>query len=378
MDSKALFKFIRGCPIIGDPQLKEWILKYTGKKANPRSSGLRLWANELSGSIPSHDLKPKLVVEALNKTQKLIVLNPNDSLVESAITQIRNSIKQKYGADSTLVNKSYKAIFLPKSRKNVMIKNYRAKVSAKSKDKTQLEYHDIKNVVNEILAIPDPRVQDLVILTELAVGSRINEIVEYSGYGLADDEQFITQLRISKVKGGEDRKIIKPVLFITPEQVIRNIQLVRRYEPSTSALIQLVNLRVKKLFGNKHITSSHDLRKIYAVVAYDIHADKKKQTQASYIADILGHSEDILTSAHIYSTIQVNGLDKYKIQQAPDKQIFINPRKRDGRVKEYMVRTISDIISAGLEPSKHLVGKFGYSRRSIVAFYEEALDEAKK
>ena len=64
-----------------------------------------------------------------------------------------------------------------------------------------------------------------------------------------------------------------------------------------------VNRRVSKYFG-EHV-ASHDLRKIYAALAYRDFADKNERSESAYLSDILGHAEGSLDVSTSYSTVSV-------------------------------------------------------------------------
>ncbi len=64
-----------------------------------------------------------------------------------------------------------------------------------------------------------------------------------------------------------------------------------------------VNRKLIKLFTEeKERVTSHDLRRIYAHIAYTKHADKVKESEMSYYKRILGHDPHSLSNSVAYYT----------------------------------------------------------------------------
>ena len=128
-------------------------------------------------------------------------------------------------------------------------------------------------------------------------------------------ENQIIQNNTAKNRSDDDRPVDKPILFITTTEFLSliclirskltvkpdddNIKLSNRYGKRVNALV----VKIATECGMPpEITSSHDLRKIYANFSYILYA-KKNQSLQIWLKSVLGHSD--LNSSFNYSTIKI-------------------------------------------------------------------------
>ena len=221
---------------------------------------------------------------------------------------------------------------------------------------------------------------DLFIFLQLCVGSRFGELLHYSNFEKVDDKTMVKQIGILKGKNEEVRSVTKPVLFITPTKFLAEFKRLRTLlaaeKIDNNDLIQKrVNRRLKKLFHDD--TSSHDLRKIYADVAFKVYGKKEKDT--AYIAHVLGHAEGSVQVSTSYLTVNIDltNEDKTDIieRRIPTfeevKHIVEVPRninRRDGKAMDRLLLTISALKANEEKITARKLKDFGYGQRVILEY----------
>ena len=159
------------------------------------------------------------------------------------------------------------------------------------------------------------------------------------------------------LKSKERTTITKPVLYMTVPEFIATMELMRamlkpelnKIKAGSMSHHELsqnwnakINRRIVKYFDEA--MSSHDLRKIYASIAYKRYADKDKQSESAYLSCILGHAKNSLTVSMAYSTVSVVegvGLpDALRDEHKQDEVVPRNVNVRDGKTLERLMNSI--------------------------------------
>ena len=149
------------------------------------------------------------------------------------------------------------------------------------------------------------------ILAEVCCGSRLIELLsDKFTYTASAKEGYIVQNDVAKNKTGVIRPVTKPIIFLTVQEFLEligtirtkmttkpedtNVTLSNRYSKRLSAKI--------KTMGIQGLSSSHDLRRIYANYSYNVYGGNTSLQM--YLKQVLGH--DNFSSAANYSTVRVN------------------------------------------------------------------------
>jgi integrase len=154
-----------------------------------------------------------------------------------------------------------------------------------------------------------------IIMAQIASGCRLIEILNKEfEFTESKKENYIIQSDVAKNRT-DARAVEKPVLFITPTaflSLIKEIRLNLTNKPDDTNIKlsnrygKRVNALVVKIAGEVgmplEISSSHDMRRIYANYSYILHAKRNVSLQI-WIAQILGHGD--LTSTANYSTLKI-------------------------------------------------------------------------
>lgn len=176
--------------------------------------------------------------------------------------------------------------------------------------KKETLYEFVRDLLN------NPTIIDRLIFLQLACGSRFVEIVhpDFRFSKCEDVEGFITQSSVAKSKEAF-KSVTKPLLFIQPDMFLSELKLARSelkvdkdtsYSQATERYGQRVNTIIKRISEGigLPIKSSHDLRRVYANLSFELYARKQKNiSHASWLKLVLGHSD--YTSTANYSTFKI-------------------------------------------------------------------------
>jgi hypothetical protein len=135
-----------------------------------------------------------------------------------------------------------------------------------------------------------------------------------------------------------------------------------------------VNRRVSKYFGES--MASHDLRKIYAAIAYRDFADKNEVSEMAYLSDILGHALESLDVSKSYSTVSVvkNEDVEEKKEEPEDQKDMAVPRNlplRDGKAGERLSETVRIMRLKGLPVTNKALRSYGFGASVVGKFLKD-------
>ena len=149
------------------------------------------------------------------------------------------------------------------------------------------------------------------ILAEVCCGSRLIELLsDKFTYTASVKEGWIVQNDVAKNKTGVIRPVTKPIIFLTAQEFLELIETIRtkmttKPEDTNVTLSNRYSKRLSakiKTMGIQGLSSSHDLRRIYANYSYNVYGGNTSLQM--YLKQVLGH--DNFSSAANYSTVRVN------------------------------------------------------------------------
>ena len=149
------------------------------------------------------------------------------------------------------------------------------------------------------------------LIAELCSGSRLIELLSDKFTYTADTKEgWVVQSDVAKNKTGTPRPVIKPIIFLTVAEFLELIGTIRSKmtkKPSDTN-ITLSNRYSKRLSSKIKdllilgLSSSHDLRRIYANYSYNLFGGNR--SLQSYLKQVLGH--DGYAATVNYSTVRVS------------------------------------------------------------------------
>ena len=199
------------------------------------------------------------------------------------------------------------------------------------------------------------------------------EILSYGQFTESKTDNYVIQTGILKQRGENPRtEVIKPIIHYTRPQFFEMLNKLRNKLKSKLNAIKngkmthydlsqefnnKVNTRVKSLFNEE--LHSHDLRKIYANLSYDLFADKNKVSQSSHISDVLGHSPNSLEVSKSYSVVSLVDLPK-------DETIIPrNSKARDNHAYDRLLKTVEAMEKNGMPIDARALKGFGYGSSTV-------------
>lgn len=265
-------------------------------------------------------------------------LVPNRSALRKKLSEIRQIIKANQNEKQiykSSINDNY--FNMTEKDRVKLINDYQSKILQNNNDKISIYVNEIETKTMELLLSDDAfkKVVALLVIT----GARTYELLYKNDFKKVNDNDSLIQIsNIAKKREGQaDKKIERPILFISAKKALKDIKSVRKElnenykvindncEVSKSIMNRL-NREVVSAFpftakmGNK----SSFLRKIYANIAYLLHGDPKKVNKNTYISNILGH-DGLLTSfsysnIEVYKTRPKEHIEKVKINKQSSKE----------------------------------------------------------
>jgi hypothetical protein len=225
-----------------------------------------------------------------------------------------------------------------KVERSTVINAYKKQVIEKNKDKIQIDLKQIKEKIAYLAT--SNKVYDKVILILLCIGSRPMGVFVKNTYKLVDEHQVEVGNLSKKRDGAKVTTVLRPVLTITPQQLIQKWDEVRRHFKGKKMIHNGELAKDKQATLNKYVIKhfpwmkdfqqkSSMLRKIYADLSFKRWADKSKMNYNSWIQDKLGH-EDLLTS---FSYSYLNVADENKLDDVDQ----INAKLNDLNIKYDML-----------------------------------------
>jgi hypothetical protein len=353
------------------------------------------------------------------------------------------SIQEKFG-DGKISEKAKEVLRLPKESALLRNKNYSAKVFAQHRHQRQIVDSDVLEQINLLRYKKDW--VDLTLLVGLAVGSRLIEILKVSTFETAEHPNYIKVIGVAKDRNDKEikeahlhlgveekiansRTFVKPILGgILSDELIEIVDKIRvqfsdqhgidlgfeehegRQHRTRKQLTNLadkrVNDKIREIFGQEY--TFHDSRAIYAQLAF-IQFAPQGISQTAYYSEVLGHSENSLTTALSYQKFAIrrkleevdadmkaqvttltaefkafkegeknkdlNDMNPPSIQhvyfQGSDnktfsilKQVRVRDKDDDARMKR-LLAVVHTIEQHGLRPSFRMLNRLGFGGRII-------------
>ncbi len=158
---------------------------------------------------------------------------------------------------------------------------------------------DINDYIQLIHTLYDSKNKyDQLLLVTLCIGSRSSEVLSESKYELVSGSD--RDLKVSgflKARPGTPKSIQKPVIELSPEQlieVVHNIRIRIPNTPSHSAITETYK---------KYNMTSQAARDAYSHVSFELYADKERYTLGAWTTKVLGHSDASTSSSYSRTTI---------------------------------------------------------------------------
>jgi integrase len=257
------------------------------------------------------------LLRTINKWVPAIYGDEGAKSQQKIISDVRKIIDIHYQHNEDILKQAYKALQFDSKLRQAENIAYAEKVMERNLNKQVFKLTDIYDVIDGCVISDDPYRHALAI--ELSTGARIGEILSLSKFNPVEGSpNWVMQTGLSKTK--EDRIIVKPILFLSYDQIQELVDSVRKglkdkidkytsgdtldYYALSKDLNNNVNYRAKKLFAPRKVTS-HTLRAIYANAAYTVFGNNIEVSEAAFIAGVLGHKANSLTTAASYSTIGI-------------------------------------------------------------------------
>lgn len=317
----------------------------------------------------------------------LYAVSNNHATIRRNCTKINNTIKKKFGnVDKNLL------VFLRLPDAIEINKQAEKKAEKNNQETIQLSSQNILKLVNNIKN--STSWNDMVITTGLTTGARLIEILNPKVSQFTQESKYmIKQSGVAKDKSGSPTNPIKPSLFNTSEKTIQLINNIREQIPRetlelsnekiTEKYNKSLNNRLRKItkdvlnFSEDRTIHFHDLRKIYANVAYETYGkNETKQSYMGYVKSILGHHT--LSSVKNYSSIKIKEEKQEKKQEKKttiqDMRTaeFMNTNERGAKAKQERIEKIGRLMKQleimGIKPTNKLVSSFGYGSRTLTAY----------
>jgi len=301
--------------------------------------------------------------EMLKVVNIILPIIATDSTIQTIFVNIRKAIKARFNDDANpTVKASYKVMRFDQEKWHANRVRYAEKVVSENRNKRIIPLSKVIEVMELVKDSIGP--VDLAIGLQLSIGSRISEILSVSNFEEAKNENEVVQTNILKQRGNDIRThITKPVIhytrahFFTMLTKLRHSLNARHYNHSHTDLSEKynhqINNRIRSLF-NLDITS-HDLRRIYANLSYNIFADKTRISEAAWISDILGHERTSMNTAASYSTISI--VDQPIIES---NDIPRNTKSRDGHTLFRLLKTVEALEKNNMSVSARILKSYGY------------------
>lgn len=368
MADRTFTRGLKAADIKTDEDMLTYVKSYHDTN---RQSGMRALQDYVIYIIAG--INPQTLKELLKVLNVVVPSIAGDALTQDIYTAIRKAIISRFGADSEMYAKSRTIMKfdLTKWRENKI--EYIKKVAEANKNPKEYSFAKIKEV---LINTHDGDYIDQLIFLQLCSGSRVGELIYFSKYEeVKDSKNFIKQIRVLKSK--VDRDVIKPILFISPSEFIAIFNTLRATlvkknitnAVAAQAINTTLNNRIKKLFDDTDV-STHDLRKLYGDLAFQVYSTNEKDT--AYISMVLGHDINSVQVSTSYLTVAVHltSIDKKVVRKmdftaAAAADIPRNTTARDGLGAERLRLTVMALNQNNIAITARVLGSYGYGMRII-------------
>jgi hypothetical protein len=254
---------------------------------------------------------------------------------------------------------------------------YNEKVFDRNADKRQIDVNKVYDVMDLARQSEDPL--DLAIGLQLACGGRISEILSYGNFTESKTENYVIQKGILKQRGPDRREEVeKPIIihYTRPqffemlgklrEKLKKKLTDIKKGKSTHYELSQeyntKINNRVRSLFAEA--LHSHDMRKVYANLSYDLFADKAKTSESSWISDVLGHSPNSLEVSKSYSVVSLVDVPK------DETVIPRNTKARDGHAYDRLLKTVDALKRNEMPIDSRTLKSYGYGSSTVEKYFK--------
>lgn len=304
----------------------------------------------------------KLINELYRKIYK------NNMTLKKKFSNIRTVISKKYGKydnDKNIVPRyqlSLNLIHIPKSANKELISNY--KTSLKIRNETRKVYNkdDILNTIMDNYDSND--IYNVAVALLLASGLRPIELFDRVDVEPIEGKSSYVKFCNLAKKRGDLVCNIRPLIhlnskvFIKLLNKVRNnlkIKIISDSGELNKSIANSLSRRVKRIFNKDFQVRM--LRPIYGNMAYEIYADKQKTNLNVYLQEILGHSDENMTSSFAYSAVSISD-NKSNQEVKQDMNNVMSTRSLKKDVKEEIVKkTVNELVSKNIKPRVTLVSK---------------------
>lgn len=365
-------KFVRSIKTLEtDVLIKEKMNEmYPDVIASPSKTLAKICINNIETAPDS------VLIEMLKMLNTVVPKISNDTTGQNVYLSIRKALKKRYPKDSPVIAKAYKIMQFDQDKWKANRAAYNVKVFDLNANKRQIDINKVYEVMDLVKASENKL--DIAIGLQLSCGARISEILSYGEFTESKTEGYIIQKGILKQKGADKREFInKPLIHYTVvefftllgklrEKLKKKIDeinegLTTHYDLSQE-FNSKINNRIKSLFGED--LHSHDLRKIYANLSYDLFADKLKTSESSHISDVLGHSPNSLEVSRSYSVVSLVDVPK------DEAEIPRNSKARDGHAYDRLLKTVEAFQKNNLPIDSRTLKAFGYGSATVDKYFK--------
>jgi hypothetical protein len=253
------------------------------------------------------------LIDLLNFYVNKTVPNLNTKVMTQSY--VRKLVKDTYGDNSKHYLYLKNAFSMTSEERKTRQTDAQNKVIESNESQIEITVSQLNQFI-EKLSTTKFKIIPSIIMAQIACGGRLIEILSSDfEFNESKTKGYIIQSNVAKNRTDAERSVDKPVLFITPTaflSLIKEIRLNLTNKPDDTNIKlsnrygKRVNASVVKIAGEVgmplEISSSHDMRRIYANYSYILHAKRNVSLQI-WIAQILGHGD--LTSTANYSTLKI-------------------------------------------------------------------------
>ena len=256
--------------------------------------------------------------------------------LKQKLSEIRKVIEKNQSANAYNLSKYDKYFNLNLTERAGLVNTYQAKITAKNKDKIQVDENEIYEKMKKLITSKNPYERWIALL--LATGARPVGLIEKNKFSLIEDKPAWVRVDNLAKKRDTQKKnwTIRPVVLFEPADVIKAIKKLR-----SDFKNKVIISHSGKLSSDKNDTlnktvvaqfpwlkdnpnKSSFLRKLYADLAWKIYGDKKYGSHQTFVAEILGHSGWMTSFS--YTTVNVGDSDNSKSVQLKNKVDMLDER----------------------------------------------------
>lgn len=292
----------------------------------------------------------------------------NHMTLKKKFSNIRTTISKKYGKydDNKNILPRYQLslnlIHIPKSANKELISNYKTNLKIRNETRKVYNKDDILNTIMDNYDSND--IYNVAVALLLASGLRPIELFDRVEVEQIEGKSSYVKFCNLAKKRGDLVCNIRPLIhlnskvFIKLLKKVRNslkIKIIRDSGELNKSIANSLSRRVKRIFNKEFQVRT--LRPIYGNMAYEIYADKQKTNLNVYLQEILGHSDENMTSSFAYSAVFItDNKPNQEVKRGMNNVMSTRALKKD--VKEEIVKkTVNELVSKDIKPGVMLVSK---------------------